>query len=231
VRRAVSLEVLQSNHEVAAAKFQVMGTLYAVLVAFAVVIVWQEFQSAGATVAHEAVKISNLFRDAGEYSEADRVRFRRQLLAYAEAVVSEEWDAMAAGGESQWAREEYNKLWDVYREIRPRNLGDLATANETLRRMNELSENRLERLLHSSASIHPALWIALIVVGALIIAFSYFFGTTSLVSQILMTTFFSGTLGLILFVIIVLSHPFKGYGRVSPEPFVQMLARLRAVTP
>src|SRR5206468_4155530 len=62
VRRTVSLEVLQSNHEVASAKFQVMGTLYAVLIAFAVVIVWQQFQSAGATVAHEAAKITNLYR-------------------------------------------------------------------------------------------------------------------------------------------------------------------------
>ena len=231
VRRTVSLEVLQSNHEVASAKFQVMGTLYAVLIAFAVVIVWQQFQSAGATVAHEAAKIANLYRDAGEYPEADRVRFRRQLLAYADAVASEEWDAMASGGESERAREEYNKLWDIYREIRPRDLADIATANETLRRMNELSENRLERLLHSNASIHPALWVALIAVGALIIAFSYFFGTRNLASQILMTTFFSGTLGLILFVIIVLSHPYKGYGRVSPEPFVNMLTRLRALTP
>jgi len=38
-------------------------------------------------------------------------------------------------------------------------------------------------------------------------------------------------LGLILFIIIVLSHPFKGYGRVSPEPFVHLLVRLRALTP
>lgn len=231
VRRAVSFEVLQANHEVAAAKFQVMGTLYAVLLAFAVVIVWQQFQSAAAIVAHEAAKLANLFHDAAEYPEADRVRFRRQLLAYADAVVTEEWDAMASGGESERAREEYNELWDIYREIRPRNLSDLATANETLRRMNELGENRLERLLHSSASIHPALWFALITVGGLIIGFSYFFGTESLTSQVLMTTFFSGTLGLILFIIIVLSHPFKGYGRVSPEPFVHLLVRLRALTP
>ena len=231
MRRAVPLEVLKSNHEVAAAKFQVMGTFYAVLLAFAVVIVWQQFQSAGAIVAHEAAKLANLFHDAAEYPEADRVRFRRQLLAYAETVVSEEWDAMASGGESQRAREEYTVLWDIYREIRPRNLGDLATANETLRRMNELGENRLERLLHSNAAIHPALWVALITVGALVIAFSYFFGTQKLAAQVLMTAFFSGTIGLILFVIIVLSHPFKGYGRVSPEPFVHLLVRLRALPP
>jgi len=229
VRRLVPLDVLQSNHEVAGAKFQVMGTLYAVLLAFAVVIVWQQFQAAGTTVVVEAAKIADLFRDAAEYPEADRVRFRRQLLAYAEVVVSEEWDAMAHGGESQRARQEYNKLWDIYREIRPRDLSDLPTAIETLRRMNELGENRIQRLLRSSASIHPALWLALITVGCLIVAFSYFFATKKLASQVLMTAFFSGTLALIVFVIIVLNRPFKGYGRISPEPIVQVLVRLRSL--
>ena len=168
------------------------------------------------TMRSESARIADLFRDAAEYPEADRVRFRRQLLAYAEVVVSEEWDAMAYGGESQRARQEYNKLWDIYREIRPRDLSDLPTAIETLRRMNELGENRIQRLLRSSASIHPALWFALITVGCLIVAFSYFFATRKLASQVLMTAFFSGTLALIVFVIIVLSHPFKGYGRISP---------------
>jgi len=75
VRRLVPLDVLQSNHEVAGAKFQVMGTLYAVLLAFAVVIVWQQFQAAGTTVVLESAKIADLFRDAAEYPESDRVRY------------------------------------------------------------------------------------------------------------------------------------------------------------
>ena len=95
--------------------------------------------------------------------------------------------------------------------------------------MNELGENRIQRLLRSSASIHPALWFALITVGCLIVAFSYFFATRKLASQVLMTAFFSGTLALIVFVIIVLSRPFKGYGRISPEPIVQVLVRLRSL--
>jgi len=28
-------------------------------------------------------------------------------------------------------------------------------------------------------------------------------------------------------IIVVLDRPFKGYGRISPEPFVQVLARFR----
>ena len=73
------------------------------------------------------------------------------------------------------------------------------------------------------------MWFALITVGGLIVAFSYFFATRKLSSQVLMTAFFSGTLALIVFVIIVLNRPFKGYGRVTPQPLIQVLSRLRSL--
>jgi hypothetical protein len=80
VRRLVPAAVLQPQHDVASPKFQVIGTLYAVPLAFVVVVVWQQFQSASVTVDVEATKLSDLYRDAEEYPEAERVRLRRQLV-------------------------------------------------------------------------------------------------------------------------------------------------------
>jgi hypothetical protein len=211
---------------VASANFQVIGTLYAVLLAFVVVTVWQQFQTASDTVDLEAIKLRDLFRDAAEYPAAERVRLRRQLRAYAEAVVSDEWPAMARGTESQHAWQEYDKLWEIYHELRPGDVTEVPVAIETLRRMNELGERRNLRLLHSKASIHPILWFGLITVGVLNIGFGYFF-VTRLRAQVFMTAVFSGTIALLVFIIIVLSHPFRGYGGISPEPFARALDQFR----
>ena len=43
VRRYVSLERLTTNNEVAGFKFAAVGVLYAVLLAFAVIVVWERF--------------------------------------------------------------------------------------------------------------------------------------------------------------------------------------------
>jgi hypothetical protein len=46
VRRRVSLENLSNNNEVAGSKFAVVGVLYAVMQAFAVIVVWEKFNDA-----------------------------------------------------------------------------------------------------------------------------------------------------------------------------------------
>ncbi len=44
LRRRLGLERLRSNNEVAGFKFAAVGVLYAVLLAFAVIVVWERFQ-------------------------------------------------------------------------------------------------------------------------------------------------------------------------------------------
>ena len=47
VRRYVPLERLETNNEVAGFKFAAVAVLYAVLLAFAVIVVWERFSEAG----------------------------------------------------------------------------------------------------------------------------------------------------------------------------------------
>lgn len=54
IRRWIGLERLSSNNEVAGFKFATIGVLYAVLLGFAVIVVWQRFNDAENTVAQEA---------------------------------------------------------------------------------------------------------------------------------------------------------------------------------
>jgi hypothetical protein len=54
VRRYVEVDQLRTNNEVAGFKFATVGVLYAVLLAFAVVVVWEKFNQAESEVAKEA---------------------------------------------------------------------------------------------------------------------------------------------------------------------------------
>jgi hypothetical protein len=62
VRRHVSLERLATNSEVAGFKFATLGVLYAVLLAFAVIVVWERFHDAEHAVAAEAGAAATLYR-------------------------------------------------------------------------------------------------------------------------------------------------------------------------
>ena len=62
VRRYVTLERLTTNNEVAGFKFATLGVLYAVLLAFAVILVWERFNDAEHAVAAEAGSAATLYR-------------------------------------------------------------------------------------------------------------------------------------------------------------------------
>ena len=60
-RHYVELSRLRTNNEVAGFKFATVGVLYAVLLAFAVVVVWEKFNQADSDVAKEAGAAATVF--------------------------------------------------------------------------------------------------------------------------------------------------------------------------
>src|SRR5262245_3572712 len=98
-RRVLPLDTLASHHDITGAQFQVVGTLYAVLLAFIVITVWQRYESLTTTVEMEAANVLELFRDTRQYPDAVHDALARNLRAYADAVVGDEWEAMGRGAE------------------------------------------------------------------------------------------------------------------------------------
>jgi Protein of unknown function (DUF4239) len=99
IHRWVGVERLVQNNEIAGFKFATVGVIYAVLLAFSVIVVWEKFSSAETAVDQEAAAIAALFRyaDGGEPAAA---KLREAIGAYGRTVVESEWPAMAREGES-----------------------------------------------------------------------------------------------------------------------------------
>ena len=74
IRRWVGVDRLAKNNEIAGFKFATVGVIYAVLLAFTVVVVWEKFNDAELAVAEEAGAISALFH----YSRRQRARGSRR---------------------------------------------------------------------------------------------------------------------------------------------------------
>jgi hypothetical protein len=62
VRRYATLEKLTENNEVAGFKFAVVGVLYAVLLGFAIIVVWERFSDAENNVTREAGAAATIYR-------------------------------------------------------------------------------------------------------------------------------------------------------------------------
>jgi len=228
VRRYADIAWLKRQHEVASFFFLMIGTLYAVLIAFAIFVVWTSFQDAGANLEHEANEVGDLSRMAMTMPDPMRTNIQAALADYIHAVVEDEFPAMAEGRDSQRTWQAIENLWKIYAEAEPATLKAQANYAESLRHMNDLSNDHRTRLFTSRGTVPSMLWYLLYSGGIVLIAFTYFFGHESLLSQGAMTAALAGILAFSLFLITAYDSPYAGAARVSPAPFQLELQHVMA---
>jgi len=224
VRRHIPHHKLKIHNDVAGPIFATLGVVYAVLLAFVVVIVWEDFDRSRSHIQHEANCLVGLYRDAEGFSPDFKNQVRGLLNNYAETVVNEEWKTMARGELSPAVGAIMRNMWLVYSNYVPRTEGEKTFFDESVRKLNDLSELRGSRLMDAKTGVHPLLWFVLIVGGTVTIMFTFLFGAENLSAQLAMTTLLAVLISLILFTILAMDFPFTGGVSISPEPFTQIRA-------
>lgn len=228
VRHYANVDWLKRQHEVASFFFLMIGTLYAVLIAFAIYMVWTQFQNAGTNLEHEANEVGDLSRMARAMPEPMRGDIRSALLEYIHSVLDDEFPAMSDGRASERTWRAVENLWRIYTEAEPETLKAQANYAESLKHLNELSNYRRTRLFTSRGTVPTVLWWLLYLGGIVLVAFTYFFGHDSLLSQGAMTAALAGVLAFSLFLILAFDSPYGGAVRVNPAPYQLELEHVMA---
>src|SRR5215212_6218625 len=91
IRRRIATERLRVNNEVAGFTFATVGVLYAVLLAFAVIVVWEKFSEAEHAAAEEAGAAATLYRLANGIGGDPGAALRDGLTRYVRAAIAEDW--------------------------------------------------------------------------------------------------------------------------------------------
>ena len=219
VRQFVPHQRLKVHNDVAGSIFGTLGMAYTVLLAFVVVIVWQNFDKSNLNVQREANCLADLYRDSISFPEKFRGEAQALIGEYADAVINEEWNMLARGGESPKAQELLKRMWARYSSYEPKTENEKIFFTESVRNLNEAGELRRLRLMDSRTGIHPMLWAILLIGGVATIGFTFFFGSENLWAQIMMASTLAMVVGLILFIILLLDFPFTGALSISSDAF------------
>ena len=222
VRRKIGVEILSRHNDVAGFIYAVVGVVYAVLLGFTAIIVWEQFQGAQEVGEREANKLADLYRDARVFPPQVRDEIHVRLRDYAHVVVEEEWPAMAGRKSSPEAWSAYDKIWESYYTFQPQGEQQIAWYSESLARLNELGDMRRRRLLSAQSGIPGVMWAVLLGAGGIVIGFAFLFGTKNTWAHAVMIAGLAVTIGVVLLSIVALEHPYSGIQRVGPEAFEQV---------
>jgi hypothetical protein len=225
VRHFVSLDRLTTNNEIAGFKFATVGVLYAVLLAFAIIVVWQKYSDAETTVAQEAGAAAAIFQLSGGLGEKPGAALRSALSNYLAHAIADDWPAMEriAPGGSPSARQALDEVYVALLTFQSTSPVDAAVMAEILHQIDQLTQARRVRLVEAEGVVPGVVWLILFGGAIVTLGFTFFFGAESLRAQTLMTALLAVLMLSELFIIVAIDRPFTGSVRVEPSALAEVL--------
>jgi hypothetical protein len=228
VRRYVKLEKLVTNNEIAGFKFATIGVLYAVLLAFAIIVVWQKFADADTDAAEEAAGATTIYRLSQGLDQQPAAALREALSNYLAAAIHRDWPAMEqrATGEYRASRLALDAVYSALLSFQPSGPREAAVLPELLHQLDVITQARQTRLIAADGIVPDVIWPVLFGGAVLTIVFTFFFGTRNLRAQTAMTVLLSLLIFSELLITIAIDYPFSGPIRVEPTALARVLADL-----
>ena len=222
VRRTVGLERLTTNNDIAGFKFATVGVIFAVLVAFAVIVVWEKFSEAQSAVAQEAGASETLYRlAAGSDPKVEAIR--DAVSNYLKLAIDRDWPAMAVGKESHEVTGALGALYTSLLRLTDSETRQTALLIEMFKQLDEITHARRTRVHLAVGVVPPVIWLVVFSAAILTVAFAFFFGIENLRAQILMTGFLSLLTFTAVYAIVEINYPFTGPSYVRSEALSAVL--------
>jgi uncharacterized integral membrane protein len=233
VQRLVPADSRRRHNDVAGFIYAALGVIYAVLLALVVIAVWEEYRAASETVEQEANALAEIFWLAHRLPEPEGTHLQELSHSYAEEVVHKEWPLMEQGDAPLMVQVEgtpagWNLIDDIranLQEVEPHTPADEQLYAEGLDQVQRLADARRMRLVAAEEGIPGVLWAVLIFGGVAAVSFTYLFGLENTWAHRLMVIILAAVIGLVLFTIGAMEHPFSGGARIGTGAFELVLER------
>lgn len=197
----------------------VIGTTYAVLIAFMLSGVWNDMQAASQNTEQEANSLVNIYRFAEELPQESRTAVQTLSHQYAEVMIAEEWPAMTREESSPAGHTLIRDLWHAMTSIQPHSATDQQVMDHALSELTTMTEHRRIRLLQSRQKLPGILWAVLIVGGIVTVGSTCLFGIDNFKLHIVQVFQISFLIALMLVSIAAIDRPFQGQVHVEPDAF------------
>ncbi|WP_346771273.1 hypothetical protein [Hymenobacter sp. YC55] len=148
------------------------------------------------------------------------------MRAYTEFIVRESWPAQRQGLANDAERQHLTRLQLDLLHTEVHSLSQQVLHGEAIETFNKLVELRRQRIESLGAGVPGVLW-ATVLIGALItIGFSYCFVVVSFRWHALLTGLLAVMVGVMIFLIAALDHPYLGEVSVTPDAYQLVLDKV-----
>jgi hypothetical protein len=227
LQRRLRTEILQRHNDVTGYLFSAVGILYAVLLGFVVVVVWQKYDTTTDNVQTEANAAADLYHVVDGLPQTTRDAVRSDLTRYARLLIDVEWPEM--GNDVDVPDTGAEVLDDAsYRidRVEPASVRASNAQQAAMGDVTRIFDARRQRLIHAAPAVPWLLWFALIAGALSMVAFCFIFGVENRPAQLLMTAILVGLIGILFVVIYEFAGPFSGSVTISSDGWTMFAQRI-----
>lgn len=208
-----------AQNEVLSYYISATGVVYGITLGLIAVGVWDNYIHVNNKVEEEAAALSELYRDITSYPEPEKSKMETELKLYTRYVIDEAWPLQSQGIIPMGGvdhMDNFQKLLYVYE---PTTVRQQILHASALRSYNDYLLFRRFRIQNVIKGVPVMIWWV-IFFGALInLILSWLFVVKNRSLHVLMNGLLGALIGALVFLIIVLDFPFRGWFKVSSEPF------------
>jgi len=224
VRRCAHYQMRKTHNDVVASIFNKAGTVFGIMLAFVVVILWQEYHKSMDRAIKEGTEALELYHDLSLYPNQNQAAGAiKSLIHFAELVITDEYPAMSNMKISLTTDQAMNQIRNEIQHISPQNVQEQILYTKILNDLEKLSKMRQERLADMESSLPGIVWGSLIVGAIVTIMFSTLLGAEKLWLHSLLTSMLAVILASAFYLIIELDYPFVGVLSAKPTSYIKML--------
>ena len=201
-----------------------LGILFALLVGFIAVEVWNNFDKAKVAVAAEASALRAVVLLAGTFPEEQKTRIYALIDRHIEVAVNEGWPAMARHRLtlSTLPTALIEALHDTL-TLKPADDSQRIAQTEMVKAIHAAADARRQRIVVSQSAVGRVKWAGILLQGlCMLVAIAMVHSDNRLACAIAMTLFATG-IALSLLLIAAYSRPFTGEISVGPDLLKQVI--------
>jgi Protein of unknown function (DUF4239) len=221
LNRIWSREKRQIHNDLIGWQLNIIGTTYAVILGFMLYTVWTDFGSANLNVDLEASALRNIYRLGEGLPDPQRIQLQSQARAYAQAVIDQDWPAMARGVTPEESHQINQDMWKTLMSVKVATPSEVVAEDHALSELSTLTEHRRTRLLQSKYHLPTIFWGVLLIGGFLTIASASMFGSANARLHALQVFAFTLLITLVLLAIADVNLPYRGWVHVDNYAFIR----------
>jgi hypothetical protein len=215
-RRLFRKHINKTTQNAAVILYRSVGILLGLMLSMNFVDTRSEYVKIQSSVELEAKEIEELKNDLERFGTDEAEQLVVSLFEYTNHVIEEEWPQLAKGRQSEKAQDLFLKIETGILQLEANLPYQKTLKNRLIKDIDEVSDHRHTRVF--AGNVTMSWFLTVVFIGFLISAFLLCVHPAKALTLLFIASY-SAFIGIVIYSIIALNHPFQGLTHVSVKPF------------